>query len=140
MLTDGLVALILTQTPITSLIAGGNAIQPIPAPVQIAGNYPLITYQQASDLPDMTLTGTAGISTTRIVFDALAPMNPGGYSIARAIALAVKAALGGYSGILPDADSTQVWFMEIVNVNDNFDSATLLARSSVHVMVTYVDN
>ena len=101
MLTDGLVALLLTQTSITSLIAGGNAVQPIPAPVQILGNYPCITYQQASDLPDYTLSGTAGIAATRIVFDCLAPLNPAGYSTARALALAVKAGRGFFPTRMP---------------------------------------
>lgn len=134
MLTNGLVAYLLEQSAITSIV--GTAIQPIPAPADMSG-YPCITYQMASDVPEYTLTGTAGLSTTRIVFDCLAPFNPGGYLIARSMALAVKAALSGFEGNLPDG--TKVFIAEVVNVTDNFDNDALLSRSTVHVSVVYSD-
>jgi hypothetical protein len=142
MLITGLVAYLLTQTSITSLIAQGNALQPIPAPVEItdtSGNplYPCVTFQMVSDAPQYTLTGTAGISTARIVFDCLAPLDPGGYGVSRNIALAVKAALSGYQGTLPDG--TKVWMAEVVNVLDIFSPDALLSTCSVHVLVTYSD-
>jgi hypothetical protein len=136
MLTNGIAAHLLTQSSITSLVSGGTAIQPAPAPVDLSG-YPCITYKMVSDVPEYTLTGIAGLSASRIVFDCLAPYNPGGYLVARNIALAVKAALSGYQGTLPDG--TKVYFAEVVNVTDNFDNETLLSRSSVHVMFTYSD-
>jgi hypothetical protein len=142
MLITGLVAYLLAQTSITSLIAQGNAIQPIPAPVETTdsnGNalYPCITYQMVSDVPEYTLTGTAGISTARIVFDCLAPLDPGGYGVARNIALAVKAALAGYTGTLPDG--TVVWRAESVNVVDLFSPDALFSHTAVHVLVIYED-
>ena len=142
MLTTGLVQYLLTQIDVTYLIAQGNAIQPIPAPAQMtdtAGNplYPCITVQMASDVPDYTLTGTAGLSTTRIVFDCLAQQNPGGYLVARNLALAVKAALSGFQGILPDG--TEVFMAEVVNVVDLYSPDAMLSHCSVHVMVTYSD-
>ena len=136
MLTTGIVSLLLAQISITSLLAGNNAIQPIPAPVDQSG-FPCITYQQVSDVPDYTVDGTVGMSHSRIVFDCLAPQNPGGYLIARSIALAVKAVLSGYQGKL--SDGTQVFFAEVVNLTDNFDSDAMLSRSSVHVLLTYSD-
>jgi hypothetical protein len=99
--------------------------------------YPCVTYQTASDVPEYTLTGTAGLSTTRIVFDCLAPFNPGGYLIAKTLALAVKAALSGYEGTLPDG--TKVFIAEVANVTDNFDNDALFSRSSVHVSFVYSD-
>lgn len=142
MLTSGLVAYLLTQTSVTSLLAQGNAIQPIPVPVELtdtSGNplYPCITYQMASDVPEYTLTGTAGMSQARVVLDCLAPLNPGGYLVARNIALAVKAALSGFQGTLPDG--TRVWFAEVVNVVDLFSPDALLSHSSVHALITYLD-
>jgi len=131
MLTTGLVQFLLAQAPITALV--GNAIQPIPA----TEPYPCITYQMVSDVPQYTLTGTAGLSQARIVFDCFATNSKGGYLVARNIALAVKAALSGYSGTL--SDGTRIFFCEVVNVTDNFDNDALLSRSSVHVLVTYSD-
>jgi len=142
MLTTGLVQYLLTQPAVSYQLAQGNAIQPIPAPAQMtdtAGNplYPCITVQMASDVPDYTLTGTAGLSTTRIVFDCLAQQIPGGYLVARNIALAVKAALSGFQGILPDG--TEVFMAEVVNVVDLYSPDAMLSHCSVHVLVVYSD-
>jgi hypothetical protein len=134
MLTTGIVQYLLTQTVITDIV--GDAIQPIPAPVDLSG-YPCITYQQASDVPEYALQGSVGLSASRIVLDCLAPINPGGYLVARTLALAVKAALSGYAGTLPDG--TRIWVTEVVNVQDSYDDSAFLARSSVHAMVTYAD-
>jgi hypothetical protein len=134
MLTTGLVAFLLEQTPITAIV--GNAIQPIPAPSDLS-LFPCITYQMASDVPEYTLTGTAGLSRARIVLDCLAPFNPGGYLVSRNLALAVKSAISGYEGTFPDG--TQVFIAEVVNVTDNFDNDAMLSRSSVHVLFVYSD-
>jgi hypothetical protein len=134
MLTNGLVALLLASTPVTSIV--GNSIQPIPAPVDLK-QFPLVTYQQVSDTLGYTLTGSEGLSTARFVFDCLAPLNPGGYLVARNLALAVKAALSAFSGTL--SEGTKVWFIEIANFTENFDNASFLSRSSVHALITYSD-
>lgn len=140
MLSTGLVEFLLTQTAVTSLIAQGNAIQPIPSPPELtdtAGNplFPCVTYQTASDVPQYNLNGADGVTNARVVFDCLAPQNPGGYLVSKSIALAVKAALSGYQGTLPDG--TRVFFAQVVNVTDNFEVDALLSRCSVHVLVTY---
>ncbi len=133
-MTNGLVALLLSNDQVTSIV--GNAIQPIPAPVNLK-DYPCVTYQQVSDSPNYTLTGSEGLSTARVVFDCLAPLNPGGYSVAHNLALAVKETLSAFSGTL--SDDTRVWFIEIANFTESFDNASFLSRSSVHAMVTYED-
>jgi hypothetical protein len=135
-LKTGVVSYLLSLSTITSQLAGGNAIQPAPAPVDDS-DYPAIVYRVASDVPGYTLTGADGMSNSRIVFDCLAPYNSGGYLIASNLALAVKAALSGYRGTLPDG--TRVLFAKVVNVTDNFDDAAYLSRSSVHVLFTYGD-
>ena len=135
MLTTGIVNLLLQQTAITNVVAGGNAVMPIPAPVDMS-QYPCITYQVASDHPEeYTLNGPADVNQARIVFDCLAPYNNGGYLVARGLALAIKQALSGYSGTL--SDGTRVLVAEIVNATDSFQNDALLNRSSVHVMFTY---
>jgi hypothetical protein len=134
MLTTGLTQFLLQQTAITAIVAGGNSIQPIPAPTD-PDLFPCVTYQQVSETNEYTLTGTAGMTHARIVFNALAPQNPGGYLIARTLALAVKAALDGFSGVLPDG--TKVWFLEVVNCLDLFDADATLSQTSVHCMITF---
>src|ERR1039458_6646357 len=112
-LIEGIVAYLLTQEPITAIIAGGDSIQPIPAPVD-AASYPAIVYQMPSDIPDYTLTGPAGLSHARILFSCLASYGPGSYLTAHNLGLAVKEALSGYKGTLPGGP--QVYFSEVANV------------------------
>ena len=134
MVTTGLVQYLLTLPAITGLV--GNNIAPIPAPVAMSG-YPLITYQMASQNEGYTLTSPEGLATARIVYDCMAELNPSGYTTAKSIALALKLALSGFSGTLPDG--TKVWFIEIANVQDLFNDASFLSVTSVHALVTYQD-
>jgi hypothetical protein len=135
-LIEGLVAYLLTQAPITSVIAGGNSIQPIPAPVD-AASYPAIVYQMPSDIPDYTLTGPAGLSHSRIMFSCLVSYGPGSYLTAHNLGLAVKDALSGYIGTLPDGP--RVFFAEVVNVTDVFQPDALLSATNVSVLFHYAD-
>lgn len=135
-LIQGLISLLLEQTSITSIVAGGNAIQTIPAPASLQ-DYPAVVIAQISEQNDYTLTGPAGLTHARINFDCLAPQNPGGYGIARNLALAVKGELDGLIGTLPDG--TRVFFAEVVNVRDSFDADATLSCTSVQVMVNFQD-
>lgn len=130
MLTDGLVSLLLGVPAITAIV--GNRIQPIPAPEDTATR-PCITYQSPSDVGSYTLTGSDGVTSTRVVFDCLAPR----YRDARALALAVKSALSGYSGTL--SDGTVIYSTQVVNVVDGFDDGSRISRTSVHVLFQYAD-
>jgi hypothetical protein len=135
MLTTELREYLLTLTEITTLV--GQNIAPIPAPTDLS-HYPMITYQQASDLPEYSLDGPEGLATSRIVFNCLAQLNPGGYLKARNIALALRTALSGYAGTLPGG--TRVWFTSIANVQDVFNDQSFLSCTSVHALVTYDDS
>jgi hypothetical protein len=133
-LITGIVALLLTETAITSIIAGGNSIQPIPAPVE-ASLFPAIVYQVVSDQDDMTLTGSAGLAHARILFSCHASFGPGSYLIAHNLGVAVKAALNGYQGFLPSGP--QVFFADVPNVTDLFQSDALLSTTNVSVIFDY---
>jgi hypothetical protein len=134
MLTTGIVQYLLTQSSVTSSIAGGNAIQPLPSPTD-PSQYPCIVYQQVSETPDYSLTGNIGLAHSRVVFDVLAPQAQGGYLTAKTIALAVKQTFDGYEGTLPDG--TRVFISEVVSVQDGFQADALLSRTTVHVMFHY---
>ena len=135
-LIEGIVAYLLTQEPVTSVIAGGNSILPVPAPTDPA-EFPAIVYQQPSDVPDYVLSGPVGLSHARVLFSCLATYGPGSYGTAHNLGLAVKAALSGYQGTLPDGP--QVWFAEVVNVTDVFQPDALLSSTNVSVMFHYAD-
>lgn len=130
MLTNGVVAYLLTQSPITSIVS--QNIQPIPAPEDLS-QYPLVTYQGASDVSQNANDGPAGVADSRIVFDCLALR----YLDARNLALAVKAALNGYSGTLPDG--TRVFLAESVNLVDRWQDGSRIYCTSVHVLFQYAD-
>ena len=130
MLTNGVVAYLLTQTAITAIVNQG--IQPIPAPEDLS-QYPLITYQSPSDVSDNANDGPVGVATSRIVFDCKALR----YLDARNLALAVKAALNGYSGTLPNG--TRVFLAESVNLVDRWEDGSRISCTAVHVLFQYKD-
>jgi hypothetical protein len=133
-LITGIVALLLTETAITSSIAGGNSIQPIPAPVE-ASLFPAIVYQVVSDHDEMTLTGSSGVGHARVLFSCHASFGPGSYMTSHNLAVAIKAALNGYQGFLPSGP--QVFFADVQNVTDVFQPNALLSTTNVSVLLDY---
>ena len=132
MLIDGIRALLLTQSAITSVI--GNRIQPIPAPVDLS-QYPLITYQSPSDISQNAGDGPVGVAEMRIVFDCLAQ----DYATARTLAQSLKAILNSYSGVLPDSESTRVYLAESANLADRWEDGSKIHCTSFHALITYGD-
>lgn len=130
MLTNGVVAHLLEQPPFSTVV--GNRIQPIPAPEDLS-QYPLITYQSPSDVSDNANDGPVGVATSRIVFDCKALR----YLDARNLALAVKAALNGYSGTLPNG--TRVFLAQSVNLVDRWEDGSRISCTAVHVLFQYKD-
>jgi hypothetical protein len=131
MLTNGVVAYLLAQEPVTSIV--NQRIQPIPAPEDLS-QYPLITYQSPSDVSDNANDGPVGVATSRIVFECKALR----YLDARNLALAVKAALNGYSGTLPNG--TRVFLAESVNLVDRWEDGSRISCTAVHVLFQYKDS
>lgn len=135
MLITDLVAYLKTQTTITDLVA--NRIQSIPAPVDTS-QYPCITYQVASTVPEYDNDGYIGLTTSRIVFDCLAYANQSpAYLAARALAETLARALGGFAGELPGG--TVVDNMEVVNIVDRWNDGSRVSCTSVHVLITHVE-
>ena len=128
MLTNGLVASLLANSAVSAIV--GTRIQPIPAPEDLS-QYPCVTYQVASDVSGYTLTGTDGVTTSRIIFDCFGLR----YLDARTLALAIKAALTAYRGTLPDG--TEVFETQIVNMVDAWDDGSRISRTSVHAVLQY---
>jgi hypothetical protein len=131
MLTNGVVAYLLAQGPVTSIV--NQRIQPIPAPEDLS-QYPLITYQSPSDVSDNANDGPVGVATSRIVFECKALR----YLDARNLALAVKAALNGYSGTLPNG--TRVFLAQSVNLVDRWEDGSRISCTAVHVLFQYKDS
>jgi len=133
-LVSGVVAYLLTLPSITSTIAGGTSIQPIPTPVE-ASLLPAIVYQVVSDHDEMTLTGSSGVAHARILYSCHATYGPGSYGVAHSLGLAIKAALNGYQGFLPSGP--QVFFADVVNVTDLYQPDALLSTTNVSVLIDY---
>ena len=131
MLTNGVVAYLLTKEPVTAIV--NQSIQPIPAPEDLT-QYPLITYQSPSDVSENANDGPVGVASSRIVFDCKALR----YLDARNLALAVKAAFNGYSGTLPDG--THVFLAESVNLVDRWEDGSRISCTAIHVLFQYKDS
>jgi len=132
MLIDGIRALLLTRSAITSVV--GDHIQPIPAPSDLS-LYPLITYQSPSDVSQNAGDGPVGVAEMRIIFDCLAL----DYATARKLAQVLKAILNSYSGVLPDSESTRVYLAESANLADRWEDGSQIYCTSFHALITYGD-
>jgi hypothetical protein len=130
MLTSGLVAYLLTQTSITDVV--GERIQPIPAPEDLS-QYPCITYQGSSDVSEDANDGPVGVAEARIIFDCLALR----YLDARGLAEALKTALNGYSGALPDG--TRIFRVKSANLVDRWEDGSYISCTSFHALIQYGD-
>ncbi len=128
MLTTDLVAYLLTQTAVTAIV--GTRIQPIPAPEDLS-QYPVVTYQQVSYVPEYSNDGPINVSQSRIVFECHAVR----YLDAHALAQAVAESLSGFSGTLPIG--TKVYLAEIANRQDQFNTDARIYSAAVHVLVQY---
>jgi hypothetical protein len=130
MIETGLTAYLLAQSSVTSLI--GEALQPLPAPDEVE-QYPCVTYQVASYQADYTASGSTGWAQKRVVYNCWATT----YLQAITIREAIRTALTGYQGTLPDG--TEVFLAECVNGEDYFEPGSRLYRTSLHVMVQYFE-
>ena len=130
MLIDGLVAYLLTQTSITSIV--GERIQPIPATEDIT-KLGGITLQSPSDISEDANDGPVGVAETRVIFDCLNPR----YLTARNLALTLKSLLNCYKGTLPDG--TVVQHVKSANLVDRFDDGSRISCTSFHALITYSD-
>jgi hypothetical protein len=133
-LVSSVAAYLLTQASISAIV--GESIQPIPSPVDQA-LYPCIAYQVVSDTGGHTLTGPDGVAHARILFSCSAWNGPGSYGTAHTLGLAVKRALNGYEGTLPNGP--QVFYADAVNVTDLYQADAMLSTTNVSVLFTYQD-
>jgi hypothetical protein len=130
MLTDGLVALLLTQAAVAEVV--GSRIQHPPAPEDMS-QYPCITYQSPSDVSQQGGDGPVGVATCRVVFDCLALRARD----ARLLALTLKSILNGYAGVLPDG--TKVYRAESANLADRFVDGSRIYCTAFHALIQYAD-
>ena len=128
MLETAMVPFILAQSSVTAII--GSSLQPIPAPEDLQ-DYPCITYQTASYTADYHAQGASSWAQKRIVYNCWAIS----YLQAHQLLEALRSALTGYRGTL--SDGTQVFFIEIVNGGDFFESDSRLYRVSLHALIQY---
>ena len=137
MVEIGFAQLLAQNTGVKALV--GNAIQPIPAPEDLK-LYPCVTYQVVSytDLDDLD-DGSAWGEQQRIIYTcwSQAAQDGGTYQQANTIRKAVRTALEGFSGELPDG--THVFMTKIDGKEDFFESESRQYRCVLHILVQYSD-
>jgi hypothetical protein len=131
MLITDLIAYLSTHSALVPLVS--DRVMGIPAPPDL-DQYPCITVQSPSHVPQYTGDGDAGIPDTRIVFDCLATKNgQPAYLAARQIAETLAGVLSGFTG---DMGLTRIEECIVVNVLDRWDDGSKVSCTSVHVLIT----
>lgn len=127
MIEAGLVSLLNGTSAITNLCAG--RIYPVVMPE--LGQPPCIVYQLVSSVSQYSNDGPSGFVTARMQLTAWAAS----YADAKALDAAVRAALDGYTGTLPDG--TDVANVLIDNGLDYYEKDSRLFRVSTDYRVLY---
>jgi hypothetical protein len=123
---EGLVAFLLAQSGITTLI--GTRI--MPAPLRQNVQLPAISYQLISVRDDVLHDGPQGLPDTRIQLDCWADT----YAGAKTLAATVKTAVHGYKGTM---GTVSVQRAKVENVVDGFEPNTGRQRVIMDVLLMY---
>lgn len=123
---EGLVAFVLAQSAITTLI--GTRI--MPSPLRQNAALPAISYQLISVADDILHDGPQGLPDARIQLDCWADT----YAGAKALAAVVKTAVHAYAGLM---GTVNVQRAKVENVVDGFEPNTGRQRVVMDVMLMY---
>jgi hypothetical protein len=132
MIDGGLMQLISTNA---GVIAAGGTFGSF-LQLQTNNTYPGWTYENITDDSDSGLQFVIGMVTIRWQVDCFgSPSGQGNDAIA--LAEAIRKALVGFVGTLPDVDETQVNFCKLIDKHDFFDSAARSFRRMIEFEVIY---
>lgn len=139
-ITKHLRTFLLTDSSIRAAV--GTRISPAP-PTQSA-TYPLITYQEISDVPDAKLKGPSSMARARIQIDAwVQSSGEAAYKEARRIGQLIRDLLDGRNITVLDDDVSppepRLMAFELDSSDDQFEPATNggYRRRSIDVFVRY---
>lgn len=129
MLESGLREQLLTIAGVTAVI--GQRLYPVLAPVDLS-NYPCATMQTASYTPNYTATpGSTGLAQKRIVLNVYSA----NYADVRTVIEAIRAAMSGFQGALPDGSIVQL--CRIANAQDFYEGDSRLYRGALHLLIQF---
>ncbi len=127
-----LAAQLATISALTAIV--GTNIYPVVLPKGVSAiAQPWMTYQTVSRTQLYALSGDSYMVRKRIALNIWSPT----YLDVITAQKAIWSALSGFAGNFPNG--TQVQLVQIANASDSFESAALMYRSSVQLLITYVE-
>ncbi len=127
MIEQGIEQRLMADAGVSALV--GNRIYPVVLPENCS--YPAITYQLITSHETYTNDGPLGEVRARIQIDSWGKR----YGQVKAVAQAVRVALNGFTGQLPDG--TYVFEIECDDASDGFDAPGSLYRNQGDWMIYY---
>lgn len=123
----------LKTIPALTSIVGAN-IFPVVLPKGVSATaQPWMTYQSVSRTQLYTLSGGSYCVRKRVVINVWSAT----YADVVNAQKAIWSALSGFQGTFPNG--TQIHLVELVNASDSFEATALMYRSSVQLLITYVE-
>lgn len=129
MLEDGIYSLLLDNSSIVSLVS--TRIYPVNLPEDV-DLFPCITFQRITTTPEYTMDGPLGLEKVRVQIDAWSF----DYGEVKAVAEALRIALDGFSGSLPNGAVVLNTWRD--NSTDYVEKESRLARVQTDFVFQYV--
>jgi hypothetical protein len=121
-----------TISDLTAIV--GTNIFPVALPKGVSATaQPWMTYQSVSRAQLYALSGDSYCVRKRVAINIWSAA----YSDVVAAQKAIWSALSGFQGTFPNG--TQIHLVELANANDSFENTALMYRSSVQLLITYVE-
>jgi hypothetical protein len=132
-LEQDIAAQLKTITALTAIV--GTNIFPVALPKGVSATaQPWTTYQSVSRTQLYSLSGDSYCVRKRVVINIWSAT----YSDVITAQKAIWSALSGFQGTFPNG--TQVHLVELVNASDSFENTALMYRSSIQLLITYVES
>ena len=129
---QGLDAKLRTIPDLTTIV--GTNIFPAALPKGVSATAkPWMTYQSVSRTQLYALSGDSYCVRKRVAINIWSAA----YSDVVAAQKAIWSALSGFQGTFPNG--TQIHLVELANASDSFEDTALMYRSSVQLLITYVE-
>lgn len=135
MLESGIAKLVAADAGVQTLI-GANPCRFYPVLVPEDPVYPCASYQVISETPNYTLDGDRGINQIRLQVDSWSGgTESASYAAAKAVQVAIRDVLEGYSGQLPDG--TRVAGIFVSNASDFYEQDGRCYRTFTDYMILF---
>jgi len=131
-LEQDILAQLRTITALTAIV--GTNIYPVVLPASMDVNaQPWMTYQVVSRSQLYAISADSYCVRKRVSLNIWST----NYSDVVTAQKAIWSALSGFQGTFPNG--TQVQLVQVANASDSYESAALMYRSQVHLLITYIE-